>query len=264
MKKFISMLAGVVMASSLFAATAFAADGNPNWSMTIDKNGKDALEIGDEVVITLASEAKSIGGDIVKVYFDTDAFECVNVTDADGYAWDEGEFLLAKKNYYTPSLNQNAKNVSFSWLSMGANVSKKSSDEFAILTFKAIAASEGAEFTLYEESSSDTGDGYIGYIDAEKETVVVNGGEPPYEPTWTAASSEWAAPAGKKAIWWPVDFAAGEFDGYVDVTVTNGEDSKTVGVGAANGFDIEGAVSFAVAVILDEAVDATYFDCVVE
>lgn len=262
MKKFISMLAGVVMASTMFAASAYAEN---YWSMTVSPT---EVEIGDTVTVVLATEAKTLGGDLVKVGYDTDVFEFIDCVDVDdnSYTSEDSEFKFASKNFFAVSHNENAKVVTFSWSSGdGLNKTMKANDEFAFITFKAKAASEGAVFTLFENCALDGADVYNGYVDAEAKTVKVNGAvEPPYEPTWTAASSEWAAPAGKKAIWWPVDFAAGEFDGYVDVTVTNGEDSKTVGVGAANGFNIEGAVSFAVAVILDEAVDATYFDCVVE
>lgn len=86
------------------------------------------------------------------------------------------------------------------------------------------------------------------------------------EPTWTAADASWAAPAGKKAIWWGFKFEDGSFGGHQFITVTDGAEvptTKTVGIGAAEDFDIDGDVEFAVAVILDEATDAAKFDAYV-
>lgn len=270
MKKFISMLAGVVMASSLFAASAYAA-GNVAFSV-------DATEVnvGETVTFTIDSNAKNISTDGFNIAFDTTKFECVDILDDAGYSikgeGDEAIYLFMQYKsgrntvdlvYSCSSLEDAAKNgtVAF-YVPQGTAQDINEKAPFAQVVFKAIEAVDNATFTLNENSAG--GDKYNGVCDTINVTAKATTVEPPYEPTWKAASSEWTAPEGKKAIWWPVDYAAGEFPGFVTVKVTDGTTTKSVGVGAANGFDIEGAVSFAVAAILDADVDATYFDCVVE
>lgn len=258
MKKFISMLAGVVMASTMFAASAYAEN---YWSMTVSPT---EVEIGDTVTVVLATAEKTLGGDLAKVYYDTDAFELIDVIDDAGesYTSEDSEFLFAKKNYFTVNHSLAAKNVSFSWSSGDTNKTMKENEEFATLTFKAIAATDGAEFKLFENCAADGADVFNGYVDSETEVVVVKGGAPAV--TWNEADASWAAPAGKKAIWWPFDYEAGTFPGHVFVEVTDGARTETIGIGANADYDVNGAVSFAVAVILGADVDATNFDCVVK
>lgn len=258
MKKFISMLAGVVMASTMFAASAYAEN---YWSMTVSPT---EVEEGDIVTVVLATAEKTLGADMAEVYYDGAAFELVDIKDDAGesYTSEDCEFLFAKKNYFDVSANDALKCVTFVWASTGDNKTMSENDAFATITFKAIAPSTGSEFKLKENCAVNGADIYNDFVPSETEVVVVKGGAPAV--TWKEADAAWTAPEGKKAIWWPFEYAEGKFPGHVFVEITDGSRTETIGVGADADFDINGAVKFAVAVILGADVDATNFDCKVK
>lgn len=262
MKKFISMLAGVVMASSLFAVSAYAA----NVSATADKT---EVVVGEKVVVTIDSAAKSVATDTFYLEFDKDMFTVDTILNNKGKEsftlnwWDDvEEMTMANKYSYTSVAEANNGGAVSFWYVGTDPVAYSKKAGFAVITFTAKKAGD-ASFTLVEDSAGgdNANKGTATELNVKVTAPVVDD-----EPTWTAASSEWAAPAGKKAIWWGFDFAAGEFAGHQFITVTDGAEvptTKTVGVGAVDGYDIDGAVSFAVAVILDEDVDAAKFDAYV-
>lgn len=261
MKKFISMLAGVVMASSLFAVSAYAAG---NVTFTADKT---EVKEGETVTITINSLAKTVSTDGFNVQFDKDLFEVTSVAGNYYEAYHAIKQVAPPidKMYDAVSTVAEANATgTFGFGFAGANdVNYQAAADLAKITFTAKVAGDAA-FVLNENSAGASG--YKGVVDTIN--VVVKGDEPVTPPapvvTWKEADASWVAPEGKKAIWWPFDYEAGTFPGHVFVEVTDGTRTETIGIGTDAAYDVNGAVSFAVAVILDAEVDATNFDCVVK
>lgn len=259
MKKFISMLAGVVMASSLVAVTAFAAGGNPNWSMTIDNA---EVEVGDIVTVQLGTEKKTLGADVVNVYYDTDKFEFVDIADADGclFSKEEAEFKFAAGAYLEPGHNPAMKTVAFMWVGTGAEKTMKANEEVAFITFKAIEAGE-AVFSLKEQSSGT--DGFKGDVDAQ--TVTVKGSEPVTPPAPTASvaikaakkttDANWVAEYGN-TMFWGVDFANAGFNGEALVKIFSADKERELIVKTPADAEVNGEASFGVFVIVGDSEDA--------
>lgn len=260
MKKFISMLAGVVMASSLFAVSAYAA----NVTATVDKT---EVNVGDKVVVTINSAAKEVAVDTFFLEFDKNLFTVDTILNNKGKEsftlnwYDDIEEMTMANKYSASTVDGANTNGAVSFLNTPPEAySLDKKNGFAVITFTAKAAGD-AVFTLTEDSAGGA-DAYKGV--ASTINVKVNAVVEEPTVTWNEADASWAAPAGKKAIWWPFDFEAGTFPGHVFVEITDGTRTETIGIGADTEYNVNGDVSFAVAVILGADVDATNFDCVVK
>lgn len=247
MKKFISMLAGVVMASSLFAVSAYAA----NVTATADKT---ELKVGEKVVVTIDSAAKEVAVDSFYLEFDKDAFTCDSVLNSKGkssftlsYYDEDEEVTMTNKFEAATAEGANTEGaVGFSFTA-GNGISYDKKSGFAVITFT--AKKEGAAvFTLVEDSAGGA-DQFSGV--ASTINVTVKADEPPVDNNnYGTAGNEFE---GKATKYWTVDFA--EWTGAADVSLTDGTTTKTINVTTADDseYDIAGAVSFYVYVIGDAA-----------
>lgn len=274
MKKILSFLLSAVACGAMFTATASAA----NVVVDIDKT---EVAIGDVVTVELSVGDISAATFATGVQFDTTLFECVDLYGPEGKEADQIDkewfYLIdkdARRNPETdadpaPSIdNANSKGVISALWSSSDDVNYAGGIIFtAELKAKDVVKDTDAVISWFEELdciADDNNDVSLDPVDTE--TITIKAPVVEDEPTWNAADAAWTAPAGKKAIWWGFKFEDGSFGGHQFITVTDGADApttKTVGVGAAEDFAIDGDVEFAVAVILDEDVDAAKFDAYV-
>lgn len=245
MKKFISMLAGVVMASSLFAVSAYAA----NVTATADKT---ELKVGEQVVVTIDSAAKEVAVDSFYLEFDKDAFTCDSVLNSKGkssftlsYYDEDEEVTMTNKFEAATAEGANTEGaVGFSFTA-GNGISYDKKSGFAVITFT--AKKEGAAvFTLVEDSAGGA-DQFSGV--ASTINVTVKADEPPVDNNnYGTAGNEFE---GKATKYWTVNYEAGAFTGTDVITLKEKDSDKTatINVTTTDDFDIAGAVSFYVYVI---------------
>lgn len=267
MKKIITMLMGVVMASSMFIATAHA-DETPYCSISADKAGE--INIGDEVVFSVSLDERNVTAEVVGIKFDTNLWECVKVTNSAG----KRTWKLPAYNYgVNPEEEDVETELSYSGSSVtAANTSGKATLSFldtgsvsyvadavdnalkVTLKAKEVVADTEATVTLYQELDgpaitefgTDTVYPETAYIgDAEVLTYTIKAPVVD-EKDYGTAGNEFE---GKATKYWTVDFA--EWTGAADVSLTDGTTTKTINVTTADDseYDIAGAVSFYVYVI---------------
>lgn len=255
MKKIISLIAGVVMASSLFAASAYAETVKATVS-------SESVKVGDTVKVVIDKLENTLTVDSFGISFNAAEFDLNEVYDVENYTVSSGEAIF-QTSWYISSRKKGdlgylfgdiegmkkEGNVSFAGqVSAGEDALLGACDAFATIEFTALK--EGTyELRLWEDSAG--ADQYSGTLATY--SIVVNGNEP--EPpvdnnNYGTAGNEFE---GKATKYWTVDFA--EWTGAADVSLTDGTTTKTINVTTADDseYDIAGAVSFYVYVIGDAA-----------
>lgn len=220
MKKFFSLLLTTVLALSMVATTAFAAESTGNVSIDISTN---TAKVGDTFTVTVNSAAKIIAVDGFNVSYDPEEVELISVADATGWETEQ-EFILTYKGSRsdTPvklNFENNTAESKYAWYySSGDDLQWYACDGFAVMTFKVKEGTEGQdiEIKLNENSSSkgENGNGYNSGVEGyqyycDVETVTVEGNEPEEKITNDDTPSEVVAADGTNRKVWDITVSAG-------------------------------------------------------